>query len=116
MGSAFVVAATLSGCLLASSPSPCYWEQGEQVIASGDQRAVERYLRHGGDPNSLTGFDPCHFGDWDSILSAACFQKQFAIVRLLLKHGAHVNGAKDEQQFPLWWAARSGHLGIVKEL
>ncbi len=99
-----------------SPPTSCYWYEGEELIASGNLRTVARYLRRGGDPNSLTSFDPCHFDFRNSLLSVACIQKQFAIVRLLLAHGANVNRVPGEYQFPLWWAADSGNLRIVQEL
>jgi ankyrin repeat protein len=33
-----------------------------------------------------------------------------------LEKGADPNGGCGEHEFPLWWAARSGDLGLVEEL
>jgi ankyrin repeat protein len=88
----------------------------DRFIRSGKKDAVAAYLDRGGDPDATVATDLLHGNILDSLLSITIRSQQFEIARLLLDKGANPNGARGENAFPLWWAARSGDLGITKEL
>jgi ankyrin repeat protein len=88
----------------------------EETIWSGEKDRVAAYLARGGDPDATIPTDKLHADIEDSLLSVAIGSNQFEIARLLLDKGANPDGPSGDRQFPLWWAARSGDLGIVKEL
>jgi len=87
-----------------------------KAICSGSKSEVDWYLSHRGDPNATIATDTLHGDEEDSLLSIAIGAERFDIARLLLSKGADPNGARKESEFPLWWAARSGNLEMIKDL
>lgn len=52
----------------------------------------------------------------DSPLHAACLNKHYSIVQLLMNNGADVNLCKRYSESPLFIACRKGHDSIVRSL
>lgn len=52
----------------------------------------------------------------DSPLHAACLNKHYSIVQLLMNNGADVNLCKRYSESPLFIACRKGHDSIVQSL
>jgi hypothetical protein len=86
------------------------------AIWENDIAHVRRYLAHGGDPNLCLSTDPCHGEALESLLSIASYSERREIVSLLLCYGADPRGMSEEHHFPLWWAARSGDVEILRML
>jgi ankyrin repeat protein len=99
--------------------APVAADASESLVAavrSGNKVLVAAHLANGEAPNSTAVTDKLHGDVRDSLLSIAIAEKQYAIARLLLDEKADPNGVRGEHQFPLWWAARSGNMGITTEL
>ena len=92
-----------------------------EAIRSGKKTLAEYQLEwgltSGGDPNSVVAPDDLHSNMRFSLLSYAIQRGNSSAARSLLEKGANPNGSKGEtDEFPLWWAASKGNLGITMEL
>lgn len=100
------VAATVS-CV-----PPSAWDMPPIIGAArdGDTTRIERLIREGADPNVQAGVN-----NWTP-LEHAIHKNQEGSVRVLLAHGADVNGRGGAGVTPLIMAAGYGYTNIVKVL
>lgn len=82
------------------------WNPLHFACWSGHANIVEFLLNNGIDPNSKSE-------NKETPMMLSCFLGYDDSVRILLEHGANVQG--DEKK-PLYWASKGGHLSTVKIL
>lgn len=81
----------------------------EVLIRRGYREPLRRWLAAGGNPDSIASSRM-------SILGIAVHCRQYAIVELLLRHGANPNLADRFGEYPLMYAARAGDERIAHAL